>query len=69
MDFSLMADQSSFRIVPMPRFLVNRALLLSPNRSTKNVSLDSAFLSRLTTMVIVLAVSPGANVSVPLLAT
>src|SRR5262249_17278281 len=26
-------DQSSFRIVPMPRFLVNNALLLSPNRS------------------------------------
>jgi|GEM_PF-3992847 len=26
-------DQSSFRIVPMPRFLVNSELLLLPNRS------------------------------------
>src|SRR5262249_10507357 len=26
-------DQSSFRIVPMPRFLVKSELLLSPNRS------------------------------------
>jgi hypothetical protein len=25
--------QSSFRIVPMPRFFVNSALLLSPNKS------------------------------------
>src|SRR5262245_18014697 len=30
--------QSSFKIVPMPRFLVISELLLLPNRSTKNVS-------------------------------
>ena len=40
--------QSSFRIVPMPRFLVNSALPLRPNRSTKNVSFDSRLLSPFT---------------------
>jgi hypothetical protein len=29
-----LAAQSSFRIVPVPRFLVNSELLLLPNRST-----------------------------------
>ena len=31
--FSLSADQSSFRIVPTPRFLAKSELLLLPNRS------------------------------------
>ena len=39
------------------------------DRLTKNVSFDSLFLSPLTTMVIVLLVSPGAKVSVPDLAS
>src|SRR5262245_47445625 len=60
-------DQSSFRIVPMPRFLVNSELLLLPNRSRKKVSLDSFLLAPLTTIVIVLVVSPGLKVSAPLL--
>jgi hypothetical protein len=52
-------DQSSFRIVPIPRILVTSALLLLSNKSTKNVSSASFLLSPLTTMVLVLVVSPG----------
>src|SRR5262245_33812871 len=58
--------QSSFRIVPVPRLLVNSALLLLANRSTKNVLSASCLLSPLTTTVRILEVSPGLNVSVPL---
>src|SRR5262249_26886446 len=61
--------QSSFRIVPTPRLLVNSELPLLPNRSRKNVSFASFLLSPLTTIVMVFVVSPGAKVSVPLLAT
>src|SRR6185369_10995461 len=61
-------SQSSFRMVPVPRFLVNSALLLSPNRSRENVSSASFLLSPLTSMVMVFVVSPGAKVSVPVLA-
>src|SRR5262245_51611492 len=61
-------DQSSFRINPVPRFLVKSELLLLPNKSRKNVSSDSFLLSPLTSMVMVFVVSPGAKVSVPDLA-
>src|SRR5262249_5547770 len=61
-------DQSSFRIVPMPRFLVISELPLLPNRSTKNVSSHSFLPSPITLIVMVLDVSPGAKVRVPVLA-
>src|SRR5262245_6979845 len=51
--------QSSFRIVPRPRFLVRSALLVLPNRSRENVSLASFLLSPLTSSVMALVVSPG----------
>src|SRR5215210_924132 len=62
-------DQSSFWIVPVPRFLASRELPLLPNRSRENVSSASRLPSPLTSIVMVLVVSPGANVSVPALAT
>ena len=65
----MLGGASSFRIVPMPRFLVNSELLLFPNKSTKKVSSASFLLSALTSIVIVFVVSPGAKVSVPVLAT
>src|SRR5262249_3357534 len=62
-------DQSSFRIVPLPRRLENNELTLLLNRSRKNVSFASFLLSPLTSMVMAFHVSPGAKVSVPDLAT
>ena len=56
--------RSSSRIVPRPR-PSRISAADAPDRLTKNVSSASLFLSPLTTMVIVLLVSPGAKVSVP----
>src|SRR5262245_5442694 len=58
-------DQSSLRIVPIPRVLVNSELLLLPNSSRKKDSSASFLLSPLTSMVMVLLVSPGRKVSAP----
>src|SRR5262249_59751658 len=56
--------QLSFRIVPMPRLLVNTELPLLPNRSRYNVSSASLLLSLLTSMVIVFVVLNQVSVSV-----
>src|SRR5262245_7304653 len=52
-------DQSSFRIVPTPRLLLNHMFLPMPVKSTKNVSSDSRRASPFTTTVMVLRVWPG----------
>ena len=61
-------DQSSFSFMPKPRFFVNSPLLLSPTGPSRTSRSASFLLSPLTSMVIVFVVSPGAKVSVPVLA-
>src|SRR5262245_56282152 len=58
---SVIRLQSSFRIVPMPRFLKKTACELSPYKSRKNVSAYSYLPSPLTSMEMVLDVWPGAK--------
>src|SRR5262245_15667392 len=60
---------SSFWMTPRPREFGISELPLLPNRSMKNVSFDSRLLSPSTVLVTVFVGSPGANVSVPVLAT
>src|SRR5437667_269590 len=59
---------SSLWIVPVPSASAMVALV-APDRLTKKVSLGSNLVSPLTLTVMVLLVSPGLNVSVPLAAT
>ena len=60
---------SSLRIQPIPVESAMSALLLAPLRLTANHSSASSFLSGFTETVIVLLVSPGANVTLPEAAT
>src|SRR5882672_3098172 len=59
---------SSFWMVPVPTGLAIVALV-APDRVTVKVSSGSNLVSPLTLTVMVLVVSPGLNVSVPLAAT
>jgi len=59
---------SSSKIVPVARATLMSELLLWRNRSTKKVSFDSLVRSPKITIAMVLVVSPGAKVTLPLFA-